>query len=85
VGLFLFPGHHTGNSKNLNIKIYKTIIFLVVSYGCKTWSLTVWEEHRLMVFENRVLRRIFRCKRENGEDCIMRSFVIFSLHQILLG
>jgi hypothetical protein len=41
------------------IRIYKTIIFLVVVYGYETWSLTLKEEHRLRVFENRVLRRIF--------------------------
>ena len=46
-------------SKNLKIKIYRTIILPVVLYGCETWSLTLREEHRLRVFENRVLRRIF--------------------------
>jgi hypothetical protein len=46
-------------SKNLKIKIYKTIILAVVLYGCETWSLTLREGHRLRVFENRVLRRIF--------------------------
>jgi hypothetical protein len=50
-------------SKNLKIKIYNTIIFPVVLYGCETWSLTLREEHRLRVFENRVLRRIFGPKR----------------------
>jgi hypothetical protein len=44
---------------NLKIKIYKTIILPVVLYGCETWSLALWEEHRLRVFENRVMRRIF--------------------------
>jgi hypothetical protein len=43
-------------SKNVKVKIYKTIILFVVLYGCETWSLTVWEEHKLRVFENRVLR-----------------------------
>ena len=43
-------------SKNLKIKIYRTIILHVVLYGCETWSLTLGEEHRLRVFENRVLR-----------------------------
>jgi hypothetical protein len=43
----------------LKVKIYKTIILPVSLYGCETWSLTLREEHRLMVFENRVLRRIF--------------------------
>ena len=46
-------------SKNLKIKIYRTVILPFVLYGCETWSLTLWEVHRLRVFENRVLRRIF--------------------------
>jgi hypothetical protein len=46
-------------SKNIKIKIYKTIILPVVLYGWENWSLTLREEHRLRVFENRVLRRIF--------------------------
>ena len=45
-------------SKNIKIKIYRTIIFLVV-HGCETWSLTLREERRLRVFENRALRKIF--------------------------
>ena len=51
-------------SKNLKIKIYRTIILPVVLYGCETWSLTLREEHRLRVFENRVLRRILGPKRD---------------------
>jgi hypothetical protein len=51
-------------SKNLKIKIYRAIILLVVLYGCETWSLTLREEHRLRVFENRVLRRVFGPKRD---------------------
>ena len=51
-------------SKNLKIKIYRTIILPVVLYGCKTWSLTLRDERRLRVFENRVLRRIFGPKRD---------------------
>jgi hypothetical protein len=50
-------------SKNIKIIIYKNIILPVVLYGCETWSLTLWEEHRLRVFENRVLKRIFQPKR----------------------
>jgi hypothetical protein len=46
-------------SKNVKVRICKTIILPVVLYGCETWSLTVREEHKLRVFENRVLRRIF--------------------------
>jgi hypothetical protein len=51
-------------SKNTNIKIYRTIILSVVLYGGETWSLTLREEHRLRVFENRELRRIFGPKRD---------------------
>jgi hypothetical protein len=51
-------------SKNYKIKIYRNIILPVVLYRCKTWSLTFTEEHRLRVFENRVLRRIFGPKRD---------------------
>jgi hypothetical protein len=49
---------------NVKIKIYKTIILPVILYGCETLPLTLREEHRLMVFENRVLRRIFGPKRD---------------------
>jgi hypothetical protein len=48
----------------VKIKIYKTIILPVVLYGCEIWSLTLREGHRLSVFENRVLRRIFGPKRD---------------------
>jgi hypothetical protein len=51
-------------SKNLKIRIYKTIILPVVMYGCETWSLSLREETRLRVFENRVQRRIFGPKRD---------------------
>ena len=46
-------------SKNLKIKICRTIILSVVLYGCETWSLTLREGRKLRVFENMVLRRIF--------------------------
>jgi hypothetical protein len=51
-------------SKNVKIRTYKTIILPVVLYGCETWSVTLKEEHRLKVFENRVFRRIFGPKRD---------------------
>jgi hypothetical protein len=51
-------------SKNTKIKIYRTVILPVVLYGCETWSLTLREEHRLRVFDNRVQRRIFGSKRD---------------------
>jgi hypothetical protein len=50
-------------SKNVKVRIYRTIILPVVLYGCETWSLTVREEHKLRVFEYRVLR-IFGPKRD---------------------
>jgi hypothetical protein len=46
-------------SKNVKIKIYINIILPVVLYGCETWSLILWEERRLKVCKNRVLRRVF--------------------------
>jgi len=64
-------------SKNLKIKVDRTIILPVVLYECETWSLTLREERRLRLFENRLLRRIFGPKRDevtgNGENKIMRS------------
>jgi hypothetical protein len=73
-------------SKNLRIRIYGTIILPVVLYGSETWSLTVWEEHTLRVFENRMLMRIFGLKRnevmEGGQNCIMGSFMIYTRPQV---
>jgi hypothetical protein len=51
-------------SKNVKIKIYRTIILPMVLYGCETWLLTLRQERRLRVFENRVLRRVFGPKRD---------------------
>jgi hypothetical protein len=51
-------------SRNVKVKIYKTIILPVVLYRCQTRSLILREEHRLRVFENMVLRRIFGPKRD---------------------
>jgi hypothetical protein len=51
--------------KYLKIRIIKTIILPVVLYWCETWSLTLREEHRLRVFENRVLKKIFGPKRDD--------------------
>jgi hypothetical protein len=53
-------------SRNLKVKMNKTIIPPVVLYVCETWFLTLREEHRLRMFENRVLRRIFGPKRDEG-------------------
>jgi hypothetical protein len=49
--------------KNVKVRTYKTIILPVVLYGCEKWSLTLREKHKLRVFENRVLRRIFGPKK----------------------
>ena len=61
----------------------------VVLYGCETWSLTLREERRLRVFENRVLRRVFGSKRYevtgDGENYIMRSLVICNPTQYCAG
>ena len=51
-------------SKNLKIKIYRTIILPVVLYGCETWLLTLRKERKLRVFENMLLRRIFGPRRD---------------------
>jgi hypothetical protein len=52
------------SSRNINMRTYKTTILPVVLYGYETWSLTLVEEHRLTVFENRVLRRRFGWERD---------------------
>ncbi|KAJ4446810.1 hypothetical protein ANN_13508 [Periplaneta americana] len=51
-------------SENLKVRIYKTVILPVVLYGCEAWTLTLREEQRLRVFENKVLRKIFGAKRD---------------------
>jgi len=72
-------------SKNLKIKIYKTIILPVVLYGCETWLLTLRVERRLRVFENRVLRRIFGAKGDEvtGEWRKLHNLMICTAHPIL--
>jgi hypothetical protein len=75
---FYFPVPY----KKLKIKIYKTVILPVVLYGCETWSLTLKEERRLRVFENRVLRRIFGPKRE--ENGSWRKLYNDELHSCIL-
>jgi len=76
-------------SKNVKIKIYRTIILPVVLYGYETWSLTLREERRLRVFENRVLGRVYGPKRDevtgNRENYVMRSLGIFTPYPILCG
>jgi hypothetical protein len=67
-------------SKNLKIKIYNTVILPVLLCGYETWSLTLGEEHRLRVFANRVLRRIFGPK--TGEDGSWRKLHNDELHSL---
>jgi hypothetical protein len=76
-------------SRNVKVKVYKTIILPVVLYGCDTWSLTLRVEHTLRVFENRVLRIIFGYKSfevtGNGRSCTVRNFIICTHPKISLG
>jgi hypothetical protein len=73
-------------SKNIKIRIYKTIILPVVLYGCETWSLILSEEHRLRLLKNRVLKEIFGPKSyiiiQGWRKCIMRSFITCTLLQV---
>ena len=72
-------------SKDLKIKIYKTIQLPVVLYGYEVWSLTLREERRLKLFENKILRRIFGPKRDvngSGEDSTMRNLIVCTVHLI---
>jgi len=75
--------------KNIKIETYTSIILSVVLYGCGTCSLTLGEESKLRVFENRVLRRIFGPNREGVPEerrkYIQRSLMVCTPHQILFG
>jgi hypothetical protein len=73
--------HYNNFMKNMEIRLYTTIILPVVLYGCETWSLTLREEHRLSVVENRVLRRIFGSKRD-GVTGDWRKLHIEELHNL---
>jgi hypothetical protein len=68
-------------SRRVKVKIYSTKIPPVVLFGCVTWSLTATEKHKLRVFENRVLRRIFRAQRDEitGEWRKLRSGELHNL------
>jgi hypothetical protein len=68
--------------RNIKFKIYKIIILPVVFYGCETWSLISREEHRLRVFENRVLRGVFEPKRDEvtGEWRKLHNVVLHNLY-----
>jgi len=87
--IYFLLNKYAALSKKLKIKIYRTIILPVVLYGCETWSLTLREERRLRVFENRALRRIFVPARDEvtGEwrKLHMKSLVICTPYRILCG
>ena len=57
--------HPNFSKKNSKLKIYKTVILPVILYGCETWTLTLREDQRLQVFENKFLREIFGPKRDD--------------------
>jgi len=75
--------------QKLKVKIYKNILLPVISYGCESCSLTLREELRLRVFENRALKRICGSKRDevrgSGGNYRMRSLMICTPHPILYG
>jgi hypothetical protein len=74
--------HVNYKSESVKIKIYRTIILPVVLYGFESWSLTLREECRLRVFENRVLRRIFGPKRNEvtGEWRRLHNKELYAYH-----
>jgi hypothetical protein len=73
-------------SKIVKIEIYKTVILSFVLYGCENWSLTLREKCRLMVFENKVLRRIFEPKNDEvtGEWRRLHNKELYALYSSLI-
>ncbi|KAJ4444117.1 hypothetical protein ANN_05906 [Periplaneta americana] len=69
-------------SKKLKVRIYKTVILPVVLYGCETWTITLREEQRLRVFENKVPRKIFGAKKDEvtGEWRKLHNAELHALH-----
>jgi hypothetical protein len=82
------PSVFSSAVKNVKIRIYQTIILPLVLYGCEAWSLTFRDEHRLPVFENRVLRRMFRLERKEvmgrWRKQLNLEFLICTLRQVTL-
>jgi len=74
-------------SSRLEIKMFRTLILSVVLYGCETWRLTLTAEHGLMVFENRVLRKVFGPKRGEvtGEWRRLYSEELRDLYFVIFG
>ena len=71
-------------SRNIKLRIYKTIILPTVLYGCETWPLTLKDEQRLKVFENKVLRKIFGPKKDEstGEFRRLHNAELRSMHPV---
>jgi hypothetical protein len=69
--------------KDIKIRIYRTTIFPLVIYVCETWSLTLRDEHRLGVFENRGLRRMFGPKRDEMMEGCRKLHNEYSLPSII--
>jgi hypothetical protein len=70
-------------SKNVKIIIYKAINLHVILYGCETWCLIFRDEHRLSVFQNSLLRRIFGPKSfevTGGWRNVMKSCIVCTLY-----
>ena len=61
----LFSSRLLSKNTKIEIRVHSTKLFPVVLYGCETWSLTLREEHRLRVFENKLLRRMFGPNRDD--------------------
>ncbi|KAJ4430952.1 hypothetical protein ANN_19545 [Periplaneta americana] len=76
-------------SKNLKVRIYKTVILQVALYGCETWTVTSREKQRLRVFDNKVLRKIFGLRRmklqENGESYTTQNCTHYEATVIIAG
>jgi hypothetical protein len=66
--------------------VYRAIILPVVLYGCEAWSLTMREEHWLRVFDNSVIRRIFRFESEKviGKWRRLQNEELYDLYSILI-
>jgi hypothetical protein len=83
----LCPAHLL--STDIRVKMCRTIALLGVLYGCETFSLTLREEHRQTTLKKSVLQNKFRPKLEDAtgdsENCMMRSPIICTPHQMLLG
>ena len=69
--------------ESIKIRVSRTIILPVVSYGCETWFLSLRKEYKLQIFEAGMLKKMFEPTREEtGENCVMKRLMICVSHQI---